>query len=275
MSPQQQRYGEYEEREHTLGLVSEEREEYPAAPRRRLPTGLLTLAVMAVFSGGLYFAYVQGTHHAPASGSSDTVPLIRADERPTKVKPDHPGGMDVPDRDKLVYSEKPGGPTVERLLPGPEQPGPRPTYTPPPPLPPQAAAPAQPGTIQPVEPAAKPTPPAQQQAAATPAPAKLPAKPAAEPKFLAPEARAPVSTGGVRVQLGSLRTPDAAREEWARLKGEHPDVLGKLTAVAVKADLGEKGIYYRVQAGPLADAAAAEKLCETLKRRNLGCSIVR
>ena len=48
-----------------------------------------------------------------------------------------------------------------------------------------------------------------------------------------------------------------------------------LTAVAVRTDLGDKGIYYRIEAGSFGDAAAAEKLCGELKRRNLGCILAR
>lgn len=284
-----QRLDEYADHEPSFRLVGEERaeaepeqQEY-AAPRRLIPRGIVTAAVMAVFAGGLYFAYVQGTRHTPAAGSSasssgDAVPLIRADERPTKVKPDQPGGMDVPDRDKLVYSEKPGGPPVERLLPGPEQPAPRPLAPlPPPPVPslspPQALAPASPGTVEP-GPAEKPGAPAQQPAMSAP---KRPARPVPEPKPAPSEGKpAPAAkAGGIRVQLGSLRSPEAAREEWARLKSANADVLGNLTAVAVRADLPDKGTYYRIQAGPFADAAAAERICGALKRRNLGCSIVR
>jgi cell division septation protein DedD len=84
------------------------------------------------------------------------------------------------------------------------------------------------------------------------------------------------ATGGpVKVQLGSVRSAEAARDEWARLKREQPDLLGKLTAVAVRADLGDKGTYYRIQAGPLADGGAAERLCGELRQRKLGCTLVR
>jgi hypothetical protein len=77
-----------------------------------------------------------------------------------------------------------------------------------------------------------------------------------------------------KIQLASLRTPDEARDEWTRLKRENGDLLGKLTAVAVKADLGERGIYYRVEAGPLPDRTTAAKLCKALKERDLGCQLV-
>lgn len=56
---------------------------------------------------------------------SDEVVIIRADNTPFKVKPDQPGGMEIPHQDKLVFnSVSPDGKpvTVERLLPPPEQP---------------------------------------------------------------------------------------------------------------------------------------------------------
>jgi hypothetical protein len=110
-----------------------------------------------------------------------------------------------------------------------------------------------------------------QQAAATSAP-KAAAKPAAkEPPTAAPAKSIPA--GPVRIQLASLRTPEAAKEEWARLKREHPDSLGKLTAVAVKADLGDKGVWYRVQTQVFDDAAAADRLCADLKKQKIGCSL--
>jgi hypothetical protein len=124
-----------------------------------------------------------------------------------------------------------------------------------------AAAPAQPA------PAATPAPP--QQAAATAAP-KAPAKPA--PAKEAP-AKSAVASGPVRLQLASLRTPEAAKEEWSRLKREHPELLGNLTAVAVKADLGDKGVWYRVQTQVFENASAAERLCADLKKQNVGCSL--
>jgi len=45
--------------------------------------------------------------------------------------------------------------------------------------------------------------------------------------------------------------------------------------IPTRVDLGEKGVFYRVQAGPLADAAAAERLCAELKERKQGCIVVK
>jgi len=307
-----QRLSEYEEPDPPFGLVGEQREhEEPVEqPPRRLPTALLTVAAMFVFAGGLWFAYQQGARNAAVSpaATGDKVPLIRADDRPTKVKPDQPGGMDVPDRDKLVFTDKPTGPPVEKLLPPAEQPRPVPPSAPPQPAPPMGAVlnPVTPAPLSPSVPVgedvapkpAKPAPGSAAKAPPKPAPEQKPAaapkasneqrvataepKPA-EPKPATPPKPAPVTTpvpttahaGGIRVQLGSVRSAEAARDEWSRLKQANPDVLGKMSAVAVRADLGDKGIYYRIQAGPLADAAAADHLCSELKKRSLGCTLVR
>ncbi|HEY1796797.1 MAG TPA: SPOR domain-containing protein [Stellaceae bacterium] len=257
------------------------------APRWSLvPKPLVNVLVMAGFAGGLYFAYVQGTHHPvttpPASAQQsaaqpnlvagqqpatpavvaqnppppDNVPLIRADPNPIKVKPDQPGGLVVPDRNMMIYNERPGGPPVEKLLPASEQPAARPVAPPP-------AAPQQ-----------------QRYAMASPAAPMSGVKPFT-PEPVAPRAASPpaglgaAKGGHVRVVVASLKTPDEARAEWARLKKESPDILGKMTADAVRADLGDKGVWYRIEAGSFAQAAAAERVCRELKARHLGCSVAK
>jgi hypothetical protein len=258
-----QNFSEYRDPDDEgLGLVGEDRANEYSRPDRRLPMIFLTVLAMALFAGGLWFAYVQGTRHPAAIGSGDAVPLIRADDRPAKVKPDQPGGMAIPDQNVSLYNEKAGGAPVEKLLPAAEQPMPRPA-----PGAKEAAAPAPSDAA--TQPAARS---ANAPSAATPTapPASKAAAKAAPPK---PAAAAP--GGKIQLQLASLRSPEAARDDWARMKRENPDLLGKLTAVAVRTDLGDKGIYYRVLAGSFGDEAEAEKLCGELKRRNLGCVLAR
>ena len=237
-------------------------DEPPRRPRRVLAT-VLALLIMGLFSGGLWFAYVQGKHHAGSDAASGDVPLIRADERPTKVKPEQPGGMEIPDRDKLIYN--PTRKVVEHLLAPAEKPMPRPA-----PSPSQTdAARSSTGAMPPAS-STPENPPAvtqmaqpQQQAAASSSKAaqapSSPSKPA----------------GGTRLQLGSLRSENAARQEWERIKRKNSDLLGSLSATPVRADLGDKGIYYRIQAGPIADPAAAERICGELKQRSIGCILAR
>jgi cell division septation protein DedD len=137
-------------------------------------------------------------------------------------------------------------------------------------VPREATAPPAP-SIAPAQSAPAATAAPQQQAAATTAGPKAPAKPAPAKEPAA--AAKSVPAGPVRIQLASLRNPEAAKEEWSRLKREHPELLGKLTAVAVKADLGDKGVWYRVQTQSFDNAAAAERLCADLKKQNIGCSL--
>jgi hypothetical protein len=290
---------QYDDRDEGFSLVGEERDDDALPPRdRRLPKLLLTAGAMAVFAGGLWFAYVQGTHHAGSTTMAQNggVPVLRADPSPAKVKPEEPGGMVVPNQNVSLYNDKPGFTPVERLLPAAEKPMPRPLAPPPSAALPQPIAPGLEAAMPPVPPAPAmaPPPPAPPVLAVTPpstpaettAAAKPPEKPVTKPKP-APErqvaaahapARAephPARSGPVQVRLGSLRSPAAARQEWARLKRENPDLLGRLRAVAVRTDLGEKGIYYRIEAGPFSDTAAAQRLCNELKQRNFGCLLAR
>lgn len=117
-----------ENREEIARLFGEENpegaEDYGAverrAPRVRLLhvlIGLLVLACLAlVVPLGLDFF---------GSDESGEVPVIAANEAPDKVRPDEPGGLQVPHQDVEVMNPSETQP-VERLLPPPESPEPLP-----------------------------------------------------------------------------------------------------------------------------------------------------
>lgn len=91
--------------------------------RALLKAGVAVIAV-AVFVGVIWYAYSWGTGQ---DGGGQALPVVRADKSPEKVRPEDPGGMDVPYQDKLVMNEngQDGGEAkVERLLPPPETPQP-------------------------------------------------------------------------------------------------------------------------------------------------------
>ncbi len=90
--------------------------------------------------------------------------------------------------------------------------------------------------------------------------------------ILGPKTRAAVRA--FRIQLGSLDSATAAAAEWRRLRRRHRDLLEALRPRVQRADLGAKGVFYRLQAGPLADAGRAKGLCETLARRNVPCLVI-
>jgi len=232
-----------------------------ARPRLRgLAAGLGALLIVALFAGGMWYAYLLGTRHA-SGPSIETVPLIRADTSPTKVKPEKPGGMEVPDRDKLIYTQKRAA--VEHLLPPPEKPMPRPAG----PGTPTAQSGASP------QPQGSPVAPATASSAATAA--NPPVKSVATSNGAVKSAAAQPSqakSSGTRMQLASVRSEEEALQEWNRIKRANSDLLGNLSATPVRADLGEKGIFYRVLSSPVADA---ERVCHDLNQRNVGCIIAR
>jgi len=71
-----------------------------------------------------------------------------------------------------------------------------------------------------------------------------------------------------------MRSEDSARTAWDRLRKQHADLLGNLSASINRLDDSSRGTFFRIHAGPV-ENASAERLCSELKRRNVGCIIVR
>jgi hypothetical protein len=322
-------------------------ETYPPRPARPVRRGgfvrgiagfLFALGAVGVVGGAVYL----GFRHSARVVDETGIPVIKADGRPVKARPEQPGGIQVPNQDKLVFDRldpEAAPPIVERLLPPPETPLPRPVAPPPPPAPPpgQAANPPRtlpdsklrpppiplaPGQAPPGEPAptatanASPTPgqaqtspgqapaptPGQAQGQAPTKPAAGATQPAKPPKpvqtapgpmplGLTPPAQtpsqlaavppaktaatAPIASAGKgswRIQLASVRSEAEAQAEWRRLQARHP-ALGGLGMSVARADLGDKGVFYRIQAGPL-DETRAKAICTEFKTQNLGCQVV-
>lgn len=88
---------------------------------------------------------------------------------------------------------------------------------------------------------------------------------------LAPSATAPPAIPGqpAGVHLMSMANANFAQRAWDAMIKEHPE-LAPLKFKAVKADLGDLGMTYRLVAGPL-DLPEAEKLCGTLRAKGQAC----
>ncbi|MCH8002543.1 MAG: SPOR domain-containing protein [Proteobacteria bacterium] len=82
-------------------------------------------------------------------------------------------------------------------------------------------------------------------------------------------------SGAYVVQLAALRARDGTRPAWARLQRAHPMLLGDRELTVQEVDLGERGIFYRVQAGFFPDRAGASALCRALKARQQDCLVVK
>jgi len=216
-------------------------------------------------------------------GSSRNAPLIEADARPIKVRPDNPGGLRVPNQDELIFDRNRGARSTAPGGLAPEAENPRVDQlraqlaeraaqeaarsAPPPAAPPQPAAP----------PAAAPSAP-QAAAPATPAPPattsalRAPSLPAPVPSTA--ERFAPVPNGRAQVQLGALPSEAAARGEWERLQKRAPEFLGNRRVSLVPFDREGQTTLYRIRTGGFADAATARAFCEEMRGRSIPCMVI-
>lgn len=270
-------------------------EEEALPPLWRRPGVLGALAVLVLAGTAVVVAY----HRGVESGAHRVPPLVQAEPGPTKVAPEEPGGMAVPHQDRLIYDRMAGKDAkepVEQLLPGPEEPveTPKPAESPnltpvpapavgaPTPLAPpagQATTASGPNTPPQIGPRLsdllKHTP--KQPADATPSP-NVPPGTGEGPRVAALEQPAPTTPRGGSglffAQLGSVRNDGAANAEWVRLTKRMPDLLGSRGMSLQRADLGAKGVFYRMQTGPFADRSGAQRLCDQVKARGQGCMVV-
>ncbi len=83
----------------------------------------------------------------------------------------------------------------------------------------------------------------------------------------------PAASAGGRfaVQVASVRSRKDAAALWARLQRRHGALLARRKPHIQRADLGAKGVFYRVQVHPPADRASARALCEALKAKGTYC----
>ena len=228
--------------------------------RRRgtILTCLVSIAAIGSFGGVVWWAHTQNIE----AGGKGLAPIIKAEDRPVREKPANAGGLQVAQQDneafRRINPNAAPNPT-ERLLPPPQQP-----------RAPTAAQLAQAAT-QPA--AAAPAPPAPAAGAADPPraePARAEAGETPGPSIASIVEGLSGPVGGWRIQLASVPNEEVARTTWARLQGANGDVLGQLRMQAARADLGAKGVWYRVQAGPL-DEKQAAGACSRLKQRNVEC----
>jgi hypothetical protein len=80
-------------------------------------------------------------------------------------------------------------------------------------------------------------------------------------------------SGGFLVQLSAVRSREQAQATYAGLQRSYPSILGDLEPVIVEADLGDRGIYYRVRVGPWEERADAVRMCESLTGAGGSCFV--
>jgi hypothetical protein len=246
--------------------------------RGQILTVMVSIAAIASFGSVVWWAHNQDVK----AGGRGLEPLVvQAPATPTRIKPENAGGLNVPNQDKEVFNRlQPGTvPTQpEKLLANPTNP-----KLPPGGILPTPAAPKPPDTevasktptpLQPATPATMTTAgPTAPPVADVPKPEKPAAATESGPSIASLIDNMSGPVGGWRVQVASVKNEDVAKSTWARLQSAHGDVMANLRMQAVRVDLGDKGVWYRVQAGPL-DEKQAQNVCSTLKTRKADCVLV-
>jgi cell division septation protein DedD len=249
---------------------SQYREEMPDdRPRRRWPRRLTVLTLIAVGAYGYQTYYVK-----PAS--TQTPPVISAEETASKVIP-----ADSDRQSGKLIQERVGAPGSRDRMVSREEPSVEPKTTDPKRVttlairpdgaegsaggfaspPPSTSSPATPSQPRPAQPAARgaPASDAAPRMAATPPPATA----------------ANAAGSGYVVQISSQRSEADAQAALRSLQEKFPTHFGGRKAIIRRADLGDKGIYYRVVTGPFPAAGEAEQFCSSFKAAGGQCIIQR
>ncbi|MGU3494886.1 SPOR domain-containing protein [Xanthobacteraceae bacterium A53D] len=282
----------------------------PRKRRSRLLAAVAAVVVLGVVGVGGVMAYrmMSGGHTESASGQP---PVIRAGEGPVKTAGPTPAQTTGSDGQKLIYDRTAGNGAAgnERVVPREEQPvdmnaaaaaaaqrqaaatEPKRVRTmtvradgtvvtdpaPAPATPPRAnaangangAAPIAYAPNQNPLPVAPPAPTPVQTAPATTA-SVAPAAPVAPP---APSAAA-AAGGGYVVQVASQKSEQDALGSFKVLQSRYPQLLGSYQAAVRRADLGDRGVYFRAQVGPFPREQANE-LCQSLRAQGGDCLVQR
>lgn len=244
---------------------------------------VLALGVLLIFAGVVWNTYRQGVRSTEGG-----LPVIASDDGPYKRAPDERGGLEVAGQDKAYYDSMDGlgDPAVQKtaarnpvdirrrdpvLAGGPskvpaieeEREAPRIRYA----------------EAEDVDSPPEETQPIQIAVARTPVLAEEMPPVTGAPEIAIPNQSATVSsrfstTGTYQVQLSALRSEDAARSAWTRLQNTAPDLFTGATLDIQRADLGARGVFYRLRVGTFADRDAAKGFCADVKAAGKDCMVV-
>jgi hypothetical protein len=90
-----------------------------------------------------------------------------------------------------------------------------------------------------------------------------------------PTQTAPAASGGYLVQVSSQKNEADAQASFRALQGKFPSVLASRSPVIKRADLGDKGVYYRAMVGPFGSSDEASQFCGSLKTAGGQCVVQR
>ncbi len=271
--------------------------EHASGLTRWIPAAVVLTAVGGFLSLAWY-AYNIGTQ----SVNEESILVVEADKSPMKEKPEDPGGMQFPNQDKVIFetisSDGSEPPKVERILPAPEEPMPATsseTTTWVNDKIAQGSAAAESSEVTKTadgNPQADSKVDVKQDFVREAAVDKKPetAKTAAQEiesfkqekkQDVAPEKpaevldkvvkAAPKATGKAKAQLGAYGSEKEAKAAWSGVQKKFADLVAGHDYSIVKADLGAKGIFYRLRVTGFADSADVKNFCGKLSAKGQAC----
>ena len=221
------------------------------------------------------------------------IPTIRRPQTAVKIKPENPGGMEIPNQDKEVYNivekKESDNMVVENLLPTPEQPK-LPDIVP---EPEEKASELNEDASNLDEIISEVTDKAEEAKKTTDA--VIPAKPddllADKKEAVADTAKEPkneikkeaekfettkqeTDKGGWQIQLVASKNKVAVENTWKSLSARY-DLLKSYTHEIQSTALGAQGVIYKLRAGSFASKEEAQGACAALKAKGLNDCIAK
>jgi hypothetical protein len=98
---------------------------------------------------------------------------------------------------------------------------------------------------------------------------------AVPPMAAAPPTNVTRTTGGYLVQIASQKTEADAQASYRAAQAKYGSLIGAMSPIIKRADLGDKGVYYRAMVGPFTTQDEAKKLCSNLTVAGGSCVVQR
>lgn len=249
---------------------------------------IMGVVMLAAFASVVWIAYQQGMRAADAGRGA---PYVAADPDPVRIE--NEPSQTASTNDRAVYDRFEGEETapVETLAEGPEEPVARTSDDPI-----AAIASANEAGGEVVDDAVadriaslaeaddealgeETTQPSQAPQRAEPAAARPSVPAATSPSQTQPAASQPAAASGGAlagthlVQVGAFGSQAEADQSWSRLQTRLGDYVSGKSHDVERADLGERGVFFRLRIGPFASSDAARTFCEGLKSRGQDCLV--
>ena len=228
---------------------------------------LLISAAIICFVGLSWYAYVSSTRPKPIG----SLEILRPDNEVKKVAPEDPGGMVIPGMNNSIYENISGVNSSDidkkdNVLPPPEEPMVEKKNSDDNDIEQTNEVPKPVISDKEFKEEIKKSSNKQQEIVQ-----KTDSNPVMEKNYSLNLSK----PKGYYVQIGSFKKASEAEQTWKSIYKKHQKTLGKVGHYIEYKDLGEKGVFFRLQAGPLDTESLARMHCNKLKNCGLACFVTK